>query len=340
MVHIGAERTGSDSIHRGLFSNEELLASHGVLVPRAGRHELSPHATRHHLLPWSLDPGDHPQDPRVWDELASEIRRSDARTVLISSELLGRLAAGPETSSALLDRLSGLSDDVTVVYFVREQLSLLNDLYGHGVKTFRLTCDFDSYVDQRVDDRLADLSQLRAWYDDGPVRFVAVPWNPADGQDAFAALLAAAGIDIETGLLASPPETYGEDLGPVGIEAIRLLGAYLRGRLPDFRPGEPAARKLRRRASTTALAHGWCAEDFWGWTPRSAAEAAARYADGNQEFARRTSGADWSLPSPLDRPRSAAELIELDPQTVTQVHRFVTDMERVFRRLRAKQEAA
>jgi hypothetical protein len=240
----------------------------------------------------------------------------------------------------MLERLRGLADDVTVVFFAREQLGLLNSLYCNRVKTFEVTSDFETYLEHSPDARLYDLGSFAPWYDGGPVPFVAVPWDPDGDTDALAALLTAADIAVDTGELRAAEETFGEELGPIGIEATRLLGASLRGRFPDFRFDEPAARRLRRRAATAALAKGWSAEEFWGWSPRRADQAVARYAESNQEFARGTWGGDWSLPAPLDRRRNVVDLIELDPETLNRVHRFVNEMERLFPRLRTKQDAS
>ena len=342
VVHIGAQRTGSDAIHKGLFANLDVFARQGVLVPTTGRLEMSPQAVRHHLLPWSLDSaGEHPHNAQVWEALADEIERSQASTVLLSSELFAPVAADPVAAPRLLERLHSLSDDVTLAFLARDQLGLLNSLYCHRVKSFQVTCDFDTYLDESADVRLYDLAEaFRPWYDAGAVGFVAVPWDEQSTDDALAALLAACAIPMETSELVGAAGSDGDDLGPVGIEATRLLGAYLRGRFPDFRPGEPAARRLRRRAANAALAKGWCEEDFWGWTPRRADEAVARYAASNQEFARRTWGGDWSLPARRDRERNVAELVELNPISVNRVHRFLTEMEKSFARLRTRQAAA
>ena len=227
-----------------------------------------------------------------------------------------------------------------MVFFAREQLGLLNSLYLNRVKAFEVSGDFDRYLAESADVQVYDLASFRRWYDDPSLRFVGVPWDVESEGDAFAALLAASGIPVETSELRTPDETMGEDLGPIGVEAIRLLGAYLRGRFPDFLPTEPAALRLKRRAATEALAKGWCEDAFWGWSARRSDELVSRYAESNQEFAHRTWGGDWGLSAPLDRPRNAAELVELDAGTVHRIHRFVNTLERVFRRHRANQDAA
>ena len=126
-------RTHRSAAHRfarlstgGCWSNEDVLALHGVLVPRTGRHQMSPNAARHHPLAWSLDPGAEPeQDAQLWSSLADEIAASTASTALLSSELFAPIAANPDLAPLMLDRLRRLSDDVTLVFFAREQLGLL-----------------------------------------------------------------------------------------------------------------------------------------------------------------------------------------------------------------------
>jgi hypothetical protein len=239
-----------------------------------------------------------------------------------------------------MERLQRLSQDITLVFFVREQLSLLNSLYLQHVKALEITADFDSYLEHSADVELYDLASFQRWTDEPAVRFVAVPFDVHVEADPLAALLAAAEIAVSPGELRQPPQTYGDQLGPIGIEAARLLGAHLRGRYPTFQPTELAARRLKRRAATEALAQGWCDAEFWGWSAPQADRLVAHYAPSNQEFARRAWATDWNLPAPLDLPQSTAELVELDPGTVQRVHRFVNTMERLFARLRMKQDRA
>ena len=101
----------------------------------------------------------------------------------------------------MLQRLRGLAEDVTVVFLAREQLGLLNSLYCNRVKTFDVTSDFDTYLEQTTDARLYDLTSFRDWYDDGPFPFVAVPWDPNGEDDALSALLRAADIAVDSGEL-------------------------------------------------------------------------------------------------------------------------------------------
>lgn len=341
VVHIGAQQTASPGFHKALFDNAEILLEHGVLVPVAGRHDLVPRTVRHHLLAWSFDPaGDHPYDASVWDTLADEVAASPAATVLLTSELLAAVAADSATARLLRERLCALSDDVTMVFLARDQLGLLNSLYCQQVRALELTSDFDTYLAESPDVDLYDFATSFApWYRSGDVRFVAMPWDPRSGSDALPALLSLADIEVPQDELL-PVELKDDQPGPVGIEANRLLGSYLRGRFPDFRSGEEAARRLRRKASAATKVFGWNNDEFWGWTPGQAAQAAARYATSNQDFAQQTWGDGWGLEAPVDRERHVAELVELSPTSVNQIHRYLIEMEDAFGRLRRRDEAA
>lgn len=342
VVYVGAQRTGSEGIHRALFVNEPELARQGVLVPVTGRHDLSATAVRHHHLPWSLDPDDdRVRDDRVWEALAEEIDDSSASTAVLASGLFAQLAADPARSAEVVRRLRGVSDDVTLVMFVRDQLALLNSLFCRQVRELALSCGFDSYLQESPDAGLYDFAAtFRPWYEDESIRFVSVPWDRDGGSDALSTLLTAGEISFDDRTLSKVADTPDEIVGPIAVEALRLLTADLRGRFPDFDPNEPAAIRLRRRAATAVRAKGWCKNEFWGWGPGQAAEALARYTGSNQEFARRTGNAGWTLPAPHARAQNVAELVELSPGAVNRVHRFVTDMETAYIRLRARQVAA
>lgn len=342
VVHIGAQRTASPGFHKSLFDNAEALLQRGVLIPQSGRHDMSPHAVRHQLLAWSFGPdGDHPYDPRVWQTLADELAASPAHTALVSSELLGAVAADAVTAPQLMERLRMVSDDVTVVFFARDQLDLLNSLYCQQVRALELTCDFEEYVATSADLDHYDLASLALWYGAADVDFRSLPWDPNAGAEALPALLTVAGIDVDEDTLVTPElDTEADQLGPVGVEANRLLGGYLRGRFPDFRPGAAATRRLRRKAALAGQGHGFDDDDFWGWSPELAAKAAARYAETNKEFARHTWGGEWGLAAPVEKPRHTVDLVELEPTVVNRVHRYLIDMEDTFERFRRREASA
>jgi hypothetical protein len=89
-----------------------------------------------------------------------------------------------------------------------------------------------------------------------------------------------------------------------------------------------------------ARGKGWNTEQFWGWSPQQAVEAAARYAASNQEFAHRTSMGQWTLDSPVARATNTAQLVELSGGVINRVHQFVDGMAGAFVRLRSGEDDA
>ncbi len=204
-----------------------------------------------------------------------------------------------------------------------------------------MTSDFDTYLAESPDCALYDLTgSFGRWYDEGDVRFVASPWAVDSDEDAFIALLRLCDLTVPPDQVVRPAAVAEIELGPVGIEAVRLLGAYLRGRFPDFHPGEPAARRLRRKVAVTAQNNAWCDIPFWGWSPAQTARAEERYSGPNQQFARRLWGGDWPLQAPPDDQRQVADLWGLGAQATNRVHRFVNEMARAFARLRGSEVTA
>jgi hypothetical protein len=336
IVHIGSQHVASMAIPRSIFANEGLLAERGVMVPTTGRLDMSGSAVRHHLLAWSLDPdGEHPYQADVWDKLAEEIAATSAPTVLLSSELLATYAVRDATREMLRDRLRMLGGDVTVAFMARDQLGLLNNLYVQRVRSLQLTADFDDYLADTPDIVFCRLAEaFQPWHDDPDLQFVAMPWDDdRPDHEALPALLRLCEIDGAEELVAVD-ETLRDDLGAVGVEATRMLGAYLRGKFPNFSFAEPAARRVRRRAAALSDEYEWRSADFWGWDPAHATAAVEGYAASNQEFAGYAWKGEWAPVPPADRPRHVVPVGDFSPADANRLQRYLAEMAAAFRRLR------
>src|SRR5262249_29885116 len=150
------------------------------------------------------------------------------------------------------------------------QLSLMNSLYGQRIKSLRLVQGFEYHTKHYRGRRLFNYEELLApWYENGSVGFAAVPFSGVRDVDPLEGLLSAIGVDLSDETLVREEEEVNTSLGPVGIEAVRLLGAYLRGLFSDFDSEEIAAKKLYRLSSARAQRNGWCDESYWGWTPET-----------------------------------------------------------------------
>lgn len=331
MVHAGTPKTATTAIQRGLFTNRDLLRRHGVYVPESGRLELEPHALAHHHLVWqSISPGRFSRRQGGWEEVAREIADVDAETVLLSAEGFWNLVCvAPDWFE---ERLTMLSDDITVVVFVREQLSLLNSLYGQRIKMFKLTEPFRPWTEENLYRTDLDL-QFRRWYDHDRIKLRAVPFTGSGTDDPLAAMLAAGGIEVPAGRLRPATELTNPSLGPLGVEAFQVATRYLYGRFPRFKPTSMAGRKLHRWAGPQAIQRGWGEDRFWAFDPAFAADVAGRLEESNQRFAEHVWGGHWPFSWPLDRPRTMVSLDDLDPAGTEQVSRFVMAVAERYRQL-------
>lgn len=336
VVHVGPPKTATTSIQHALFTNTELLARHGVHLPASGRLEFEPQAVCHHHLAWQIMGSPRfRRDRGGWEELAVELASVDAETVLLSSEVFATAATTSRGTEELNDRLLELDRDVTVVYIVRDPLSRLNSYYAQQVKLMRAVPGFAGFVGGALRRHEFDLTErTRAWSRHSRIAFVAIPFSDLVAQDPLTTLLRAARIDVPLDELVDPQPPLNITLGPVAVEAIRLLRHYLGGLNPGLSYDDLAVRKLHRVAAHRARELGWCETPFWGWTPPLAQKATRRLAASNEAFAQQVWGTAWPMPLPLDRPLATARLLALPEAELDAVHQFVVDMSRRYARLR------
>jgi hypothetical protein len=338
VVHVGPPKTATTYIQRGLFANQDLLEAHGVYLPRTGRLELEPNAVCHHHLAWELmgSPRFRP-DIGGWEALAAELGGVEAPTVLLSSEVLSRAVLMDGVGEALDDRLRSLGRDISILYVVRDQLSSINSYYAQQVKMLEDVDAFVPHVTGVLRRGEADLEQHTGrWYGAPGVDLVAIPFPHLAEPNPLVALLRAAQVDVPATDLAAGSDVVNITLGPVAVEAIRLLRAYVHGLNRSFSDNDPAARRLHRVAARAASEAGWCDDPYWGWPPKLASRAAEQLAASNDRFAAAVWGTPWpaDLRLPVDRPQARAELLKLPAEELDRVHEFVIAMARRYVRLR------
>jgi hypothetical protein len=337
VVHVGPPKTATTYIQRGLFANSDLLARHGVYLPKAARLELEPNAVCHHHLAWELlDSPRFRSDIGGWDALAVELSGVDAETVLLSSEVMSRHLPTPGFGHRLDQRLRSLGLPITVVYVVRDQLSQINSFYAQQVKMLEDVDAFPPHAAGVLRRGEADLErQVGRWYQADDLDFVAVPFSAISEPNPLVAVLRAARIAVPEAELVASPDPVNITLGPVAVEAIRLLRTYLRGLNRSLSDDDPAVRRLHRVAARRAQELGWCDEAFWGWPPALAARAAEELSASNERFAHAVWGTAWPLPLPVERPLARAHLLALPSERLDQVHEFVVELAKRYARLRA-----
>src|SRR6056297_480644 len=153
IVHIGQSKTGSTTLQSMLSQSRERLMAEGIFYPRAGFYG---HHAR--LLPYLSDGRDIADfhirsfggdtekaienSHMLWDRLKTYIDRHHPHTVIFSCEQIYEF--GPrdkELVDILLGRLRELSDDITLVVYLRAPadrfLSLKQETLKHGNNPMR-----------------------------------------------------------------------------------------------------------------------------------------------------------------------------------------------------------
>ncbi len=318
VVFIGGSRDIATALQLAVSGNVHALARAGVVVPKAGRRAKGQSGVSHQKLSAPGGPD--------WGALERELADAGGETVLLVVPALLRMGGATTKQRAVVKRLQGLADEVCVVSVVADQLTLINEYYVHHVATWRTSARLEDlfsklfHNDVFVHERL-----LRPWYEDSPVRYVALPYQTYVDGNPVQVVLRAAGVSVPE---MPPPEAGVLTLGSVGVEANRLLSTYLRAEIPDFRPDAKPVVEASRAALVRADKLGWCADDFWGWTPRAANMTLARFDASNHRFARAVWSTDWPLAYPLGRASTQLDFLDLDVPVVDQVHQYVVTMAR------------
>ena len=219
---------------------------------------------------------------------------------------------------------------------MRDQLSQINSFYAQRVKMLEDVDAFPPHAAGVLRRGEADLERLVGrWYRADDVDLVAAPFSAVADPNPLVAFLRAAQSAVPEEDLVASPDPVNITLGPIAVEAIRLLRTYLRGLNRSLSDDDPAVRRLHRIAARRAQELGWCDEAFWGWPPALAARAAEELSASNERFAQAVWGTPWPMPFPMDRPLARAHLLALPSERLDQVHEFVVDLAKRYARLRA-----
>ena len=144
-VHIGLKKSGSSSIQTFLSANQKALGQLGVDYPRVGRGSFN----AHHNFPWELM--DRPKFiPRRGglDELSRYLQKERAPVCLLSSEMFEGCAT--DQVARFRDVLREHDDQVRVILYIRNLVSLMPSSYAQKVKHGKHAYDFDAFFAERM----------------------------------------------------------------------------------------------------------------------------------------------------------------------------------------------
>ncbi len=158
IIHAGVHKTGTKAIQTYLAAHDSQLAERGILYPQTGRSKLEPIKTGHHKLAMAFERNPD-RVPTLLARLRREIARSDADTVLLSSEQFSLLKAD---EIALLASELGLP--IRIVFYYRKQSDFVQAAYSTRVCNFQEARDFATFAADDMD-RLDFFALAERWAD-------------------------------------------------------------------------------------------------------------------------------------------------------------------------------
>ena len=250
-VHVGASKTGTSSLQRGLFSSAEQLGRQGVGLPLAGRHEHVELVLR--PLGWVTASGFVGEvEPDRLDRLVKRLRRDGRRErALLTCEDL--CEADPARIRLLQEVFEAEGFTPHVVLTLRGLASTLPSEWQQFLK-HRLTLDYPTFL-QRVRHRKGPWAR-HFWTRQDAVA-ICERWSEVVGADRLDVVVtpprsrepeglyrmfgAVVGFDPAT--LTWPEHDVNASWGLVEAEVYRRVNLALGGRLPDYEAAyQPAVR--------------------------------------------------------------------------------------------------
>lgn len=128
LIHAGTHKTGTTYLQHFFALNErELLERHGILYPKAGRHEFHPY---HHPFFAALIKRESHAD-EILSALEREVADAKPDLVLMSSEYLSRDSLTQENLGTLR---SALRSDPIFLFYLRSQDEFALSRYAERIK--------------------------------------------------------------------------------------------------------------------------------------------------------------------------------------------------------------
>ena len=146
IVHIGPHKTGTTALQAAFWNNRKAVAKQGVHYASNGRHAMTAVlAGIEHISPWTIDK--RPPPMWKWERLLNDIRSSNAKRVLLSSEFFAD--AKPENAARVIQQLD--PKRVQVVVTLRPLSRILTSQWQQFVQN-QNTFGFDEFLQKTLDD--------------------------------------------------------------------------------------------------------------------------------------------------------------------------------------------
>jgi len=144
ILHVGSPKTATSSIQYMLRKNRRRFLKHGFLVPESGQSRNGAHRILvHELAGRPLD-----ETEGVSQKFDHEVRKSDAHTVLISSEFMWPILRVPSQAERLIGHIRAMGFDVSLVVYLRNQPQFINSSYVQASTALQQGDEFLPFVNR------------------------------------------------------------------------------------------------------------------------------------------------------------------------------------------------
>jgi len=158
-LHVGQPKSGTTAIQRAFANHSDKDLSPIVYYPVAGRRERK--LVGHHNLAYELyDPAKFKADLGSWSDMATEIRASNAKKVLVSTEAF-RAFLAPVVSAKVRKLFPG--SELSVVLYLRPQWEYVESGYNQLLRFGQIDKSLEEFWSD-TGKRICDYrSTVNAW---------------------------------------------------------------------------------------------------------------------------------------------------------------------------------
>ena len=286
-IHIGPHKTGTSSIQWFLQENRAELLKYGYFVPETATKHGAHHPIARMLCGQELP--DHQRS--VAAKFTRGLIETPCEAIVISSEALGGLLRNRDYARVFFTRIRELNLEPKLVVFPRNQSQRINSSYSSGIKTFRLSGSFETFVQgvtQGFVFRYSPLIELADAYD---AELIARPFTGETiGRGVVPEFLLAIGINSSQ--FRNARIRRNEAAGPFTVSVARgvLRSIGWVGKRLKWLQAIRCKAKLAKYLEENGLADaGYC-----GLTTALARQIEAELRPDNDLFAQRVWGRPWA----------------------------------------------
>ncbi|MBN1638301.1 MAG: hypothetical protein JW866_05005 [Ignavibacteriales bacterium] len=159
-IHIGLPKTGTTTIQKSLYQNQDIFLKNNILIPDIGKSHMNTGSTVHHNLYWELTGNrNFRKNLGTWDDLIKKINISNNEKIIITSELFFSL---PQRE---INKIKNYFFDysVHIIVYLRRQDLFFQSIWSQLIKAgYRddYYLDFHDWLEDRMLSKQSDFDVI------------------------------------------------------------------------------------------------------------------------------------------------------------------------------------